>query len=111
MYSKHGVDKTTALIERAMSGIRELGSDELGSFFDNLYLEFDGEFEEYCFILDEATAELEQGMTEEEIKAQDQKMQSSHRKIKRLASAHEIGLSAYFKQQEETNSEKNMKFG
>ena len=90
----------TELIDRVMKGIRELSSEELGSFFDDLYLELGSNFEEYCLTLDHVTYLLEQGMTEEEIEVQDQKMRSSERKIKRPASAHEIGVNEYFKQQE-----------
>lgn len=90
MRDKYGVDGFKQMVEKTMQVIKNGDSVEIGEYFDKLYLQVGSDFDEYCFILDDATAALEKNMTDEEIEAQDQKMRDSKPGIRRPRSAHEM---------------------
>ena len=97
MNEKYGAEKIVFLIDETSKMIKKLDSNEIGNYFDSLYLKLDKNFEDYCFILDSATYELEHGgMTDEEIEIQDNKMISSKSKINRPRSAHELDEDEWF---------------
>ena len=87
-------------VEDIMNAIRNLDSKNLGMFLDDLYLKLKGDRKEYQFLLDFATNELEQNLSDIEIEEQDNKLENSKSDVVRWRSSHELSLDEYFAQTE-----------
>jgi len=94
-----GIEMNSQIVG-VMQAIKLLDTTELGVFLDGLYVGLMEDLKKYQFILDYATYELEQTMTEEEIEIQEQKLEGSRTSWRRPRTAHELTLEEFFDQQE-----------
>ena len=89
-------EESEKLIEEIIQNIQKMDSNELGNYFDYLYMKLNNDFHEYHWYLDESTERLEKNMTEDEIKVQESKMSMTNSKIGRPRSYHEITYQELF---------------